>query len=599
MAVIAAQFPHLVPLIFAKYDRDQCGDSLIREQLLQIARGTFRSQMVNGELLPIKYSLDDCCARHFGRRLNKEGFRLFYRAFDTTIDPTSWAYEAADFQARGRLGEWPGWVEAALRDGLITQKNIEDMLACAPDEPVRYALEDATTTKALYESQEKIAAQKPGVLADQFRQARGAFALHLSSCWGIYTNKEAVDWLEANLITERDTLQAELQTAGLVRADGTADTKVAMAAMEAACAEEGIPLAKTPGGKVSLGADACDRLDEDSLIGRYSRFLTVRKCLSNDVKMLRSGCDVPIQPRYGMADTGRTTCSGPNIQAINRGAGIREAFRPRPGMVFIQADFEGLELHTLAAWCLEVIGWSKLAEALNAKQDVHLAMAATMLGITYDEALVRKKAGDPEIKEMRQRAKAINFGYPGGLGVAKFVKYARSSYGVELTEAEASASKGAWLRMFPEMGEHFRLASVATANPDKEADDVSLFTGRHGGKVRYSALCNRRFQGLGADCAKAALWAVTRACYAVPASPLYGCRVVAFVHDEIIAECEEARASAAAKELGVVMCAAANVYLSKVPVRTAPQIMRVWSKAAEPVYNEAGDLIPWEPSEAA
>ena len=135
---------------------------------------------------------------------------------------------------------------------------------------------------------------------------------------------------------------------------------------------------------------------------------------------------------------------------------------------------------------------------------------------------------------------------------------------------------------------------------DGDAEDVSVFTNRFSAGMRYSQLCNRRFQGLGADCAKAALWAVTRACYVEPESPLYGCRVVAFVHDEVIAEAPYERAAAAAKELGRVMCAAANEqYLAKVPVRTAPQIMTIWSKSAEPVYDANGELLPWSPEWAA
>jgi DNA polymerase-1 len=590
--VIAAQWPDLVPAIFAKYDRDEISDTLLREQLLQIARGTFRSVMgSDGELSPVKYSLDDCCARHFGRRLAKDGWRLMYRAFDQEPDIADWPRVARHFQARVRSHGLPEWAKD------VEEKDVHAMLASDPDEPVRYALADATTTLALYESQERIARERPGVLQDQFRQARAAFGLHLSSCWGLYTDGPAVDALEKNLTEELEALKFELQAEGLIRPDGTADTKVAMAAMEKACAEEGIPVARTPGGKVSLGSDACDRLPDESIIGRYSQFLTIRKQLSNDVKMLRSGCEVPIQPRYDMADTGRTRCSKPNIQAISRGAGIREAFRPREGTVFIQADFEGLELHTFAAWCLEKIGWSKLAEDLNAGRDAHLAMAAVMMGITYEEALARKKAGDPEIKEMRQRAKAINFGRPGGLGDKKFVAYAKNNYGVVVTLQEAAQYNAAWKRRVPEAVEHFRLAAMATA--DGEGDEETLFTGRQGGQMRYSALCNRRFQALGADCAKEALWRVTRACYAEPTSPLFGCRVVAFVHDEIIAECTHARAPAAAKELGRLMCEGANIYLSKVPVRTLPLVMTVWSKSAEPRYDADGELLPWSPEWAA
>ncbi len=598
MGVIAAQWPHLVPAIFAKYDRDEITDTLLREQLLMIARGTFRSYLdAQGEPQAVKYSLADCVRRHFGEALKKEGWRLFYRVFDTEPDTSRWTEIAREFQRWCRTEGFPQW---AL--DLTTEKDRAALLAATPEEAAEYALKDAAVDLALYESQERYA----NLLKDQFRQARAAFALHLSSCWGMYTDAQAVDTLEAALTQEFDALRFELQNAGLIRQDGTADTKAAQAAMVAACAEETLPVYTTPKGAVSLSAESCGRFtDEDGeplpdvgdaaqTIGQYSRFLTLRKTLSNDIKMLRAGTDVPVQPRYDMADTGRTRCSKPNIQAINRGAGIREAFRPRPGTVFIQADFEGLELHTLAAWCLEKIGWSKLAETLNAGRDAHAAMAADMIGITYEEAIRLKKAGDKDFKEHRQRAKAINFGYPGGLGAKKLVRYAKAQYGATLTEAEAVAAKSAWLRKFPEMIDHFRLAAAATNNPAGVGDEEHIFTGRLRGNQRYSAMCNGRFQGLGADAAKEALWRVTRACYAEPASPLFGCRVVAFVHDEIIAECEEAKASRAAIELGRLMIEGANKYLGRVPVRIEPQIMRLWSKSAEPTYDASGALIPWE-----
>lgn len=601
MGVIAAQWPDLIPAIFAKYDRDQITDTLIREQLLMISRGQFKYVPgADGDFVKVRYSLSDCYHRHFGRHLKKEGWRLFYRAFDDYPDTAAWDAVAEHFQQDVAARRYPDWLASYLDRGILKDSDVAALLTAPPWEAREYALADVTSPLEVYQSQESLG---PHIYADQFRQGRAAFALHLSSCWGMYTDPEAVDKLEVDLRREFDALQATLEAAGLIREDGTANVAAARDAMIEACAEEGIPVAVTGKGAVSLSAEACDRFDEDSLIGQYSEYLRLRKTLSNDIKMLRSGCDVPIQPSYGLADTGRTTCSGPNIQAINRGAGIREAFRPRPGTVFIQADFEGLELHTFAAWCLEVLGVSEMADKLNAGIDVHTEMAAEVLGISYEEGIKRKKKDHPlaaEMKEYRQRAKAANFGVPGGLGAKKFVRYAKSNYNATLTEPEARHLIDRWKQRFPESFQHFQLAAAATNNMDKAGDEETIFTRRMGGSMRYSAMCNRRFQALGADAAKEALWRVTRACYAEPDSPLYGCRPVAFVHDEIIAECpDDARMPAAAAELGRLMIEGANVYLGKVPVRLTPQAMVLWSKAAEPTYNAAGVLIPWEPAPAA
>lgn len=584
MTVICAQWPDLIPLVFAKYDRDEVTDTLLRDQLIQIAAGEFRSRWTGEEMKPVNYTLLDVCARRLGRMLVKEGFRMFYRAFDQEPDIEKWDALAAEFQERVRGGYRPEW----FKD--VDDEDIIGLLKAAPSEARTYALEDANTTMEVYEAQERYAEY----LKDQFRQARAAFALRLISCWGFYTEPEAVDDLERAFEGELEALKETLVAAGLIRSNGVADTKAAMAAMEAACMAENLPIARTKGGKVSMSAEACMRFDEDSIIGQYSKFLSVRKTLANDIKLLRSGCEVPIQCRYDMADTGRTRASN-GVQAINRGAGIREAIRPRPGFVFMQADFEGLELHTLAQWCLSKIGRSELAKALNAKKDVHTMMACKLLGITYEEGMRRKKAGDKVIKEYRQRAKPINFGYPGGLGIEKFRRFAKVQYNVDMTEDEARAAKQAWLEMWPEMLEFFQIAAQATANPAQLADEWHLFSERLRGNQRYSALCNGRFQGLGADAAKLALWGVTRAQYTEPSSPLYGTRTILFVHDELIAEVEPERGPEAASELGRVMCLNANQFLPDVPVRTEPLLMSLWSKAAEPIYDETGRLKVWSP----
>jgi DNA polymerase-1 len=619
MAVIAAQWPDLLPLIIDKYNRDQVTDTLLREQLIMIARGQFRRyfDQQSGEVVAVKYSLTDCCHRHFGAHLKKEGFRLFYRAFDEHPDVSTWDRVAAQFQEAVRAGRPPEWFTDYAHNGILSQKDIDGLLAAAPEEARTYALEDARTTLRLYESQDRVAKQlwpTRNTFADQFRKARTAFAAHLASCWGVHTNGPAVEELAAKLHLEFNSLQSELQGWGLIREDGTADTKAAMAMMERACIEEGLPVARTKGGAVSLSSESCGRFEDTDdqgsaahVIGQYSAYLTLRKTLANDVKMLQRGVEVPLQPTYRLLDTGRWGASKPNVQAINKGAGIRECITPREGMTFIQADYPSLELHTLAQWCLShpEIRWSRLADIINAGRDVHLEVAAAMLGITYEEALARRK--EPEVKAARQASKAVNYGLPGGLGAAKLARYARVSYGVDMSEAEAARHKFTWQKTFPETVPFFAIASRATAGGDGEEEH--LFTGRWRGGCRYSALCNGRFQGLGADCATEAFWRVTRACYAEPGSPLYGARPVLFVHDELILEIERERCDAGARELSRLMAEGANVYVPDVPFfalgegpevsQIVPLAMDLWSKGADTTYDDQGRIVPWAPKAEA
>ena len=590
LGVVCAQWPDLIPLVFDKYDRGGVTDTLIRDQLIQIAKGEFRGWFneQTQESGAVTYHLADLVRRHLGRTLAKEGFRLFYRVFDQIPDIGAWDAVAEMFQMMCRAGKWPDWT-AGLDD-----EDKAGLLAADPSEARTYALEDARTTLAVYEAQERYG---PSVFVDQYRQTYAAFCLHLASAWGVHTDPEKVKKLADGLRADFDRLQGELMRANIVRPSGTVDTEAARQAMLAACVQEGIKPALTPKGAISLSADSCARVeDEGSYITQYSEYVQLRKSLSNDIKMLESATDTPLQPRYDMADTGRTRASR-GFQAISKTGGIRECFVPRPGKVFAQGDYEALELHTLAQWCLSHGIPSKLAEALNAGKDVHTMMGATMLGITYEEGLARKKAGDKAFKDARQKAKPINFGFPGGLGIEKFVNFARIQYGVVMSEAEARQAKEAWLTLWPEMHQFFYLSAQATAG-GQLATETHLFSGRIRGGCRYTALCNGRFQGLGADAAKSGLCLVTRACYAEPDSPLYGARPIGFFHDEILAEVAIDVAPEAAVELGRLMMKGADIFLPDVKSKVDPLLMEYWSKDAEPVKDANGRLTVWRHSAA-
>lgn len=291
--------------------------------------------------------------------------------------------------------------------------------------------------------------------------------------------------------------------------------------------------------------------------------------------------------------------------------------------VFFSADYDGLELRTMAQACLLLVGKSKMADALNAGRDVHLELAATMLGISYAEAELRKKAGDSALDYARQTAKIANFGFAGGMGVDKFVLQARKQYKMVLTREFAVWLKQKWLETWPEFREYFERASVESA-VEGGAVFAHYFSDRMRGGLSYTELNNTRFQGLGADATGNALWLVSRACYTLQPciacagasngcarcrpchgpgiSCLYGSRLVNYVHDENIGECSEAWGHEVAHELGDFMVAGAAPYLPDVPATCKPQLMRFWSKLAEPVWvgvaNDNGEtykrLVPWD-----
>jgi len=209
----------------------------------------------------------------------------------------------------------------------------------------------------------------------------------------------------------------------------------------------------------------CESAHAQSFL-HYAEFTAVTKMLSNDCAMLARGTVYPIHTHYDIAETGRTTSSKPALQNLNTGRvkndkstaqrlrkGVRQAFIPRPGKVFIQADYPQLELYTLAQTCIRWLGFSKLGEMLNAGMDPHLAFAATLRGMTYEDAAKNKKRDD--VDKARQIGKVFNFGKPGGMGNLKLQKWARKTYGVNLTLEQLKEYTETWHATFPEMRAHF------------------------------------------------------------------------------------------------------------------------------------------------
>jgi DNA polymerase I len=574
-AVLGAKWPHLVPLIFEAYDADRITCTKIRQQLLDIAGGQFRGYLRKFEK-PVCTEHEDCDPATCPKATMKKGARwvphkydlddVAYRANGKRLDKNTWRLRYGEF-LHVPIAEWPEGARA-------------------------YPLEDSSAALDVFLKQEEHVQYIP----DQFRQARAAWSLHLTSVWGLRTHGPGVDKLERETRGALAAIEGDLKEAGLVRSggkkDGSRNVKVARAYMVQVCERLGKPVRLTDKGQVSLDSDACEA-SEDDLLEDYAELTSLKSVLAKDIPILRAGTVYPVHTSFGLAGSGRSTSSKPNVQNPRRLPGIRECFTPRAGKVFAQADFSGLELHTLAQCCVTLFGRSHLAEVLNAGIDPHTAFAADVLGVSYEEAVRRKKAGDEEFDNARQTAKVANFGMGGGLGAEKLVLFARKSYGVILTEDRARELKAQWLERWSEMKLFFRYVSDLIDEDTGEGLVKQLFSDRLRGGCHYTAAANSLFQGLGADAAKRAHYLVTRACYAEPQSVLYGSRPVNQVHDETILEVDDDfRAHDKAVELGRLMVLGANEFLPDVPARVEPLLARCWSKKAKPVFKE-GRLVPW------
>jgi DNA polymerase-1 len=632
MAVLAAADPTLLPKIFRAYDEGRVRCTMVREKLLALARGELADEGETGAKRNVKFSLSACVMRRFNIDLSEakvakggpKPWRLRFAELDG-IPVEEWPQEARDYALDD--AKW----NLALFDAQTTELNAEGL---------------------------------PGDnIPDEAQQTRGAFWLYLCSVRGVRTDPARVNRLDASLKAEYARINALVRAADVLRPKMQKGemvwtknmTALRERVVRAYGGEEYAP--KTPKGAVSTAREDLlkpadprvlewiDKAEKEVLDAReadgqpeFSAEQTaalvrdlchaaaaafgmdgeqvynwlvlhavgersgVEKLLGTYVPVLFQGTQYPITPTFNeLVASGRTSSVNPNLQNPPRKGGIRECFVPRPGYWYAFCDYSFIELCTLAQSCLDMFGWSEMADAINAGLDPHLDMAASMLGVTYEEAVARKKQGDPQIGEYRQLSKALNFGFPGGLGAGKFVEYARGGYGVRLSEQEARRRKEDWYKKWPEMRlyhQHFGSLTMG----DRKFTLVQPGSGRVRGEVGFCDGSNSVFQGRAADGAKRAGWYIAKECYLPDPyrdgsgpTPLYGARPVLFVHDEFILEVPVQTAHEATLRLSKVMVAGMREVVPDVKVGTEYAVATRWYKGASAAYDANGRLMPWEP----
>lgn len=520
MCVIAAAgFP--LAEIFDAYAADRITCTMARDKLLDIATGAMSKQRKpHGP----GYSLDACTKRRLGVELDKSvSVRLEYeRLYHVPV------------------AQWPLAFHA-------------------------YAANDAFYTWKLWKAQAK--AEGASNLVDEYRQARAAFWIQLMATWGTTVDLPRLHELRDRYQAEWESAGHDLVANGLARIETrkgvqhlTRNVKKAGEKLVQAYARLGKEHPVTEHGAPDLSRESCENAEDPTLL-RYSEYMALSSKVNKEIPALDHAL---IHPYFdSLVETGRTSCSGPNLQNLPRKGGFRECLIPRPGHVYVCADFSGFELATLAQVCLTLCGHSKLAEALNAGWDPHLLMAADILGKPY--ASLDKKTHH----DARQAGKVANFGFPGGLGYTRLIHFAQQSYDVRLTEAQARELKTIWFGRWPEMNDYFERINFAV---EQHGAIEQLSSGRLRGDVSYCEACNGMFQGLAADIAKDAGFALARECYV---GSLRGCRIVNFVHDEYVVEVpEHAAAQDTAPRIERLLVDAAGPWLPGVKLGVEVTISR-------------------------
>lgn len=549
-----------VPLVFKAFDDFRIRDTIIRQQLIDIATGNlkYRLDPETDTYVKTGYTLADLVLRLLGRVLPKEEtWRLKY----------------------------------ALLDGVP----IKDW----PADARKYAIDDAVATREVYLKQVELAGNG-GAIPTEERATRDAWALWLMSAWGVRTDGEAVAKLKAELEAEQAEANVKLQGTGIIKLkrDGSwsRDMKEIYRRVEAGYTAQGMQVPMTSGEKPRVSSDYEALVDcKDDGLAILADAAGGAKLLNTYIPMLEGGTVAPICARFNaLVESNRTSCSGPNLQTPPRKGGVRNAFVPRRSFVFCSVDYDTIELRSLAQSCLDLVGVSAMAEALRAGEDLHLNLAADFMGISREEAAQRYKDGDSEVADQRQMMKPANFGFPGGMASDSFVDYAKG-YGYAIDRGLAKRIHDQWFLAWPEMRRYFDHVSRIVGKTGS-GTVISPRSGFVRGGLTFTQLSNHYFQSLTATGAKDALWHVTHACYTERESALWGSRPVIFMHDEIITEMPEEKSSEAAPLQAKIMVDVMSRWIVDVPVLASPVLMRRWHKGAKPVFVN-GKLVPSKPVE--
>ncbi len=378
---------------------------------------------------------------------------------------------------------------------------------------------------------------------------------------------------------------------------------------------------------------------------------------------------------YGSDDTKKSRPSAYpalNIQQIPRGDDkkgitVRECFKAREGWVLCSTDYSALELCSVGQVTKSLFGASVHADRVNQGMDMHSFLGSSIAAMTEGELVGNSSPGTEEAyrallnalkrgicevsepyaeflmtfeppakpdkprwtikdaiksraKHFRNMAKPTGLGYPGMLGPATFVTFAKVTYGVDVTKEEGAQLRDMWREIYPEAWDmkgwvdSQKFGRKYIAELEKEVDTYWYETtgfDRFRAHATYNAAANGKFmQSLSGDGAKLAGCWIARAMYGGlpedhPWRILEGCRILAFIHDEYISELPEDQwTTERALLIAHIQCLAMKRMMPDITFSinsgdfpdpdakpsVEPALMYNWTKAADPVWVRSEDL---------
>ena len=292
--------------------------------------------------------------------------------------------------------------------------------------------------------------------------------------------------------------------------------------------------------------------DRHPVIGLILEYRGLRKLLSTYVEALPQ----LVNPRTGrihtsfnqaVTATGRLSSTNPNLQNIpvrmELGRLIRKAFVPKPGCVFLDADYSQIELRVLA----HMSGDENLIEAYREAEDIHRMTASKVFHVPLEEVTPLQ----------RRNAKAVNFG----------IVYGISSFGLGqdlgISRKEAEAYIQQYFETYPGIHEFlnrcvedakekgYSVTMFGRRRPMPELKSSNFMQRSFGERVAMNA----PIQGTAADIIKIAMIRVAKRLKEEQLKT----RLLLQVHDELLLEVPEDELEKAEQILEEEMTGAAHL----------------------------------------
>ncbi len=261
------------------------------------------------------------------------------------------------------------------------------------------------------------------------------------------------------------------------------------------------------------------------------------------------------------ASTGRVACREPNLQNLPKDQRFHDALRAPAGRQLITADYATCELRIVAELAEDPV----FVAAFDRGEDLHSTVATSMFGV---------KVSKTENSELRQRAKAINFGLVYGMGPGALA----SSLGVDRAAGEELLAR--YFKTFPRIRDYLdgavdlalRKGYSETVLGRRLVYDKAVVAADNARGELSRIMKNMPIQGTSADMTKLAMVRIHERL----AGSSDDAGIVNTVHDELVVECRTDDAERIAVLVREEMEGAHTALLRRVPPLVEVHVGAVW-----------------------